>query len=133
MNALPADLLRPERHAHIQGVVDRFRQVYDLGPRFWKVRPDRVDNLPASFGSGEDRQEAMAMIVGTCLGHAIDREELIVSLGVANGTVARYALIFKRIPENKKSVLRTLAGELASKARREFLELDDGTGNTENE
>ena len=73
------------------------------------------------------------MIVGTCLGHAIDREELIVSLGVANGTVARYALIFKRIPENKKSVLRTLAGELASKARKQFLESDDGAGNTENE
>ena len=129
---LPADILRPERHANIQGIVGRFRRVYGLAPRFWKVRPERVAGLPAEFGTGDDRQEAFAMIVGTALNRAIDREELIVSLGVANGTVARYALLYKKIPEERKAILRTLAGELASKARKQFLESDDGAGNTKN-
>tara|TARA_E500000305_G_C3991991_1_gene222472 strand:- start:662 stop:886 length:225 start_codon:yes stop_codon:yes gene_type:complete len=74
----------------------------------------------------------MAMIVGICLEHAIDRKEMVFSLGVANGTVGRYALIYKRIPDETKAIVKQLTGELASKARKEFLELDDGAGNTEN-
>ena len=122
--------LRPERHEHIQAVVVRVRRVYDLAPRFWKVRPGRTKDLLASFGTGEDRQEAMAMIVGICLQRGIQRKELADSLGVANGTIGRYSLIYDEIPEETKRIVVQFAGELAAKARLEFKRSDDGTRNS---
>lgn len=124
--------LLPERHAHIQRVADRVRRVYDLAPGFWKIHVLRTKDLLAEFGKGEDRAEALALIVGICLQRGIQRKELQDSLGIANGTVARYALIYKEIPEETKLIVRQLAGEQAAQARRDFLGLDDGTGNSEN-
>jgi len=126
------DFLRPERHQHICRVVDQVRRVYDLAPGFWHVSPLRTSDLLASFGCGEDRREALSLIIGILTQRGFSREELGQSLSIANGTVALYALRYKEIPEETKSIVRQLTGEQVARARRDFLGLDDGTRNTKN-
>ena len=122
--------LLPRRNAHIYRVVKRVREAYGLAPTFWKVRPGRVNNLDPSFGNGEDRQDAMALIVGFCLQRGIQRKELADALGVANGTIGRYSLRYDEITEETKRLAIQFTGELASKARLQFQKRsDDGTRN----
>ena len=123
--------LRPQRNDHIYQVVDRVRQAYGLAPRFWKVRPGRTRDLDPSFGNGADRQEAMALIVGFCLRRAFQRKELADALGVANGTIGRYSLLYDKITEETKLLAIQFTGELASKARLQFMRSDDGTRNAQ--
>jgi len=76
----------------------------------------------------------MALIVGLCLARGCQRKEVMDSMRIANGTVARYALIYRNgISEESKLFARQVTGALVGKARKQFLGTDDANQGNENQ
>ncbi len=113
--------LTDKRRTIIEEQAKKIAQIYELPMFFWR-REFRALNRWMDFGKPEDRDEAASILVGSLLARGFQRHELVIGLEMANGTIGQYAVDYKKIPDETKRIIAALSGELAPRARKEFLD-----------